>query len=101
MERLELEGLFGAVSGAGEESGSDRRRALRAWLIVWSMAVAFVLYGLLAFFVIGDKGPPDWDMGSVEDVPGASVYSTHPYEGLSSEPAPQNVSERPSKVEQW
>ncbi len=70
--------------------------ALHGYIIVCAIAVLFVLYGFLAFFVIGDKGPPDWDYGSVEDVPGQSVYSTHPY-GVEA-PEPQHVDQKPSSA---
>ena len=72
---------------------------LRGWLVVCGIALLFVAYGFLLYSVIGDKGPPDWDFGSVEDVPGASVYSTYPYGGPVSAPEPQHVSGRPSKAE--
>jgi len=87
-------GSPGVDSGPSNDSGS-----WRLWLIVCAIAVAFVLYGFFAFFVIGDKGPPDWDTGSVEDVPGASVNSTYPYRDPTVEPDPKHVAERPSKAE--
>ena len=37
---------------------------------------AFLLYGLTFFLVVGDRGPPDWDFGAVQDTPGKSLYST-------------------------
>jgi len=72
--------------------------ALRGWLIVCGIAIAFVLYGFLAFFAIGDKGPPDWDYGSLPDVPGESTYSTYPFrESGALQPEPQHVGEKPTK----
>jgi hypothetical protein len=47
------------------------------WIYVAVMAFSFIFYGLLLFFVIGDKGSPVWDYAVVEDVPGESVYSTN------------------------
>lgn len=47
------------------------------WAVLTGMAVTFLLWGLLLFFVIGDKGPPEWDFSIVPDIPGESVYSTH------------------------
>ncbi len=87
-----------ARQGIQDEVASERhfrRQVLQGWLIVCAVAVAFVLYGLFALFVIGDKGPPDWDFGSVEDVPGQSVYSSHPYRGREAEPEPQHVDAKP------
>ncbi len=76
-----------------------RRMVFHGWLIVCGIAVAFVLYGLFAFFVIGDKQPADWDFGGIEDIPGESVYSTFPYRGRTEEPEPQHVDGKPSKAE--
>jgi len=56
---------------AEEETG-----LIRTWGIIGGIAVTFLLWGLLLFFVIGDKGPLDWDFSVVPDVPGESVYST-------------------------
>ena len=78
------------------EERESRRMVLHGWLIVCGMTVLFVLYGLFAFFMVGDKGPPDWDYGSVEDIPAESVYSTHPY-GAEA-PEPQHVNQRPSSA---
>ena len=76
-----------------------RRRALRGWLIVCAMAILFILYGFLAFFVIGDKGSPTWDYGSLPDVPAQSEYSTYPYRGGAPIPEPQHVNNMPQEAE--
>lgn len=49
---------------------------LRTWALLLAVAAAIVLWGLLVFFVLGDRGPGPWDFGQVEDVPGESPYST-------------------------
>jgi hypothetical protein len=70
------------------------------WLIVCAIAVLFTLYGFLAYFVIGDKGPPDWDYGSLPDVPAQSEYSTYPYRGHAAvQPEPQHVDRKPKEAE--
>jgi len=81
-----------------EGRGASGRMNLRGWVIVCAVSVLFVLYGFFAFYVIGDKGPPDWDFGSLPDVPGESVYSTYPYRGGAVEPEPQHVSAKPGEV---
>ena len=68
------------------------------WLIVCAMAILFTLYGFLAFFVIGDKGPPNWDYGALPDVPAESVYSTYPYRGNTLNPEPQHVNQKPPEA---
>ena len=57
-------------------SGQQTKASLRGWLIVIAMAFLFVLWGLFIFFAVGDKGPPPWDFGVIQDVPGESPYST-------------------------
>ncbi len=72
----------------------------RAWFIVCTLAVLFLIYGVFMYFVVGDKGPPPWDFGTVEDIPGQSAYSTHPsVGGTASAPEPQHVSQKPPLVE--
>jgi hypothetical protein len=78
-----------------EEQEERRTLLLRGWIIVSAIALGFVIYGLFAFFVIGDNQPPDWDFGAVRDVPGESIYSTYPYHGGSKEPEPQHVDQKP------
>lgn len=77
-----------------EDPEHDRGTVVRGWIIVVGIALAFVIYGIFAFFVIGDKQPPDWDFGAVKDVPGESVYSTYPYRGGTEEPEPQHVNQK-------
>jgi hypothetical protein len=49
---------------------------LKDWLVPIAIAVLFLLWGLLIFFMVGNKGRPPWDFGVVEDIPGQSPYST-------------------------
>ncbi len=104
-------GAFALLRTAGREKPEGRdvqqevagerhfkRQVLQGWVIVCAISVAFVLYGLFALFVVGDKGPPDWDFGAVEDVPGQSPYSTYPYEGGMPDPEPQHVYEKPASA---
>ena len=70
---------------------------LRSLIIVTVMAITFLLWGLLLFYTVGDKGSPPWDFGIVEDIPGQSAYSTHPHG--SPEPEPQHVSQKPIQAE--
>lgn len=74
----------------------ERRTDIRGWVYVCGLALLFLIYGLFMFYMIGDKGPPGWDFGTVEDVPGQSIYSTHPgTPGTIPEPEPQHISGRP------
>ena len=49
---------------------------LKDWLVPIAIAVLFLVWGLLIFFMVGNKGQPPWDFGTVEDIPGQSPYST-------------------------
>jgi hypothetical protein len=69
---------------------------LHGWIVVCAISALFVAYGFLAFFIIGDKGPPDWDYGSVKDVPAQSLYSTYPYREHAGAPEPQHVNQKPA-----
>ena len=59
---------------------SDReenfRDTLRSLTMVMGIAILFFLWGLTIFFTVGEKGPPPWDFGTVQDIPGESPYST-------------------------
>jgi hypothetical protein len=80
-------------------SPSDNKTEFRSWVIIFVLAVLFVAWGLFIFFTVGDKGPPAWDFGVVEDIPGQSSYSTHPpRQGRGTEPEPQHISQKPSKI---
>ena len=80
---------------APTEEGSSAR----TWAIIAGIAATFLLWGGIVFFVIGEKGSPDWDFSIVPDIPGESVYSTHtPFmpggrvpDPASARPEPQHV----------
>jgi hypothetical protein len=55
----------------------EEQSAVKTWSILTAIAVGFLFWGLLIFFVIGEKGPPDWDFSVIPDIPGESTYSTH------------------------
>jgi hypothetical protein len=78
-----------------EDQDQYRTPLWRGWIIVLAIAAVFVIYGLFAFFVIGDNQPPDWDFGAVKDVPGESVYSTYPYRSGTEAPEAQHVNQKP------
>ncbi len=74
-----------------KDTGRDEgvREKKRGWLIVAAMAFLFLCWGLFLFFTVGDKGPPAWDFGVVQDIPGQSPYATE--RNLAIEPRPQHV----------
>ena len=83
---------------SGLESGTpEEKTSFRSWMIILAIAILFFCYGLFVFLAVGDKGPPGWDFGVVEDVPGESAYSTHPPGAPEAEP--QHVSQKPTQAE--
>lgn len=48
------------------------------WLLIAVMLGIILLKGLFSFFVVADKGPPDWDYRPVKDVPAQSEYASYP-----------------------
>jgi hypothetical protein len=73
------------------------RETLKSMLIPTGAALLFLLWGMGVYFSVGDKGPPSWDFGVVEDVPGASKYSTddgRPLNGISMPLEKQHVDGR-------
>jgi hypothetical protein len=79
------------------------------WLVPLSLAVGFLLWGLLIFFMVGVKWPPDWNFGVIPDVPGGSVYSSggrtplptvaSPYLHEQAKLSPQHVMSRPQPAD--
>ena len=47
----------------------------KSWIVVFSIALFFFLWGLFIFYTVGSGWPPAWRYGIVPDVPGQSVYS--------------------------
>lgn len=56
---------------------------LKTWSIVLLLVGWVFFKGWLAYNVIGDLGPPDWDYRPIKDVPGESSYALFdPYHPL-------------------
>jgi hypothetical protein len=64
-------------SMAHTDSQDHGGTALRSWLVVLGIALAFLTWGLIVYYAVGDKGSPGWDFGVIQDIPGQSPYSTH------------------------
>jgi len=56
---------------------SDQGKGVSGLLMSIVIAVLFLIWGLFVLIMVGDKGPPSWDFGVVEDIPGQSPYSTN------------------------
>jgi len=60
--------------------------AFATWIIVVLLLLLVLAQGAFSYFVVGDRGQPNWDYRPVKDVPGESPYAI--YEPL---PYPQHV----------
>jgi hypothetical protein len=57
--------------------------AFKTWILIVFFVAIVAFQGWLAFTVIGDLGPPDWDYRPMKDVPGESPYAVYdPYHPL-------------------
>ena len=55
---------------------------MRTWIMILVFVLIVVCQAALAYFLVGDRGQPDWDYRPVKDVPGESpyaMYETLPY----------------------
>ncbi len=93
---------MGSVKSPKDEEIEEARPGLviQGWLWAIGLALALFVYGMFAYVVIGDKGPPNWDFGVVPDIPGQSIYSTRPgIRGPQAIPEPQHVQGKPALVD--
>jgi hypothetical protein len=80
--------------------GDEEKSALKSILLPVGIALAFLLWGLTVFFLVGDRGSGDWILGSQPDVPGESPFSTAgAHRSLGSLPGPQVDPARPQHVD--
>jgi hypothetical protein len=80
-------------------SVEEETSPIKTWTIIAGIAATFLLWGLILFFVIGDKGPLDWDFSVIPDIPGESTYSTHnPARPHGLVPGPEPMPVEPQHV---
>ena len=83
------------VSMGGKTSAQTPKADIRSWLIVIGIAALFFIWGLFIYSSVGDKEPPDWDFGAVQDIPGESPYSTSSPKGFPGLTPPATQEETP------
>lgn len=68
--------------------GNDKNKtsSITSWIWIAVMVGIILGTGIFAFFMVSDKGQPDWDYRAVKDLPAESPYGE--YELL---PAPQHI----------
>jgi hypothetical protein len=68
------------------EPALPKEHTLGIWIVVAFLLALIVGKGLFSYYVVGNLGMPDWNYGTVQDVPGESPYAI--YQPL---PHPQHV----------
>lgn len=81
------------MKSTGGEGALKEKGNLKGWLTVIGIAVIFLIWALFAYFMIGQKKQGPWDFGTIEDVPGESVYSTDRAGARGTPPPKQHVSD--------
>jgi hypothetical protein len=64
------------------EKPLPKESASVTWGVVFLCVVVILIQGFFTFFIVGDRGQPDWDYRQVKDVPGQSpqaIYEKLPY----------------------
>jgi hypothetical protein len=81
---------------------SRKESTLGTWILIVGLFLYFLAYSAFAYFAIGDKGPPDWDFGTVQDGPGQSPYAIrepyHPVPYSQHVRGKQGTEEYPSDI---
>jgi hypothetical protein len=71
----------------------------KTWAVIGGIAAGFLVWGLLFYFIIGDKGPPGWDFSVIPDIPGESTYSSYnPIRPHGLVPGPEPIPVEPQHV---
>lgn len=64
------------------EHAEHHQSVAKTWIVVILLLMWIFFKGGLAYFMIGDRGMPDWDYRPIRDVPGESyfaIYDPLPY----------------------
>ena len=65
------------------EHNEHEPSSVKTWIIIALLLVIIIFKGGLAYFLIGDRGQPDWDYRPIQDVPGESPHAIFdPYHPL-------------------
>jgi hypothetical protein len=65
---------------------TEKESTITAWAIIFLLLVWILGKGLFSFFVVGNLGPPTWDLRPIKDVPAESPYAIY-----QAQPYPQHV----------
>ena len=68
------------------EHAAHEGSTVKTVVVIALLLLIIGFQGALSYFVVGDRGQPDWDLRPVKDVPGESPYAMYEYF-----PFPQHV----------
>jgi len=68
------------------EPSQHHSSTFKTWIIILLLVLIVLVQGGLSYFIIGDRGQPDWEYRPVKDVPGESPYAIY-----APLPFPQHV----------
>jgi hypothetical protein len=57
---------------------AEHESVARTWLWLAVLVGIILFKGILAFYVVADRGQPTWDYRPVRDVPSSSPYAVYP-----------------------
>jgi hypothetical protein len=57
------------------QTDESKKGTLSAWIIIPLLVLIVLGQGAFAYYVVGDRGQPDWDYRPVADLPGESPYA--------------------------
>ena len=69
-----------------DNSNHHQASIVKTWLMILLMVLIVLFQGGLSYFVVKDRGQPDWDYRPIMDVPGESPFALYP-----SLPYPQHI----------
>lgn len=58
-------------------ASGEEHKGFSDWLVILFLVAIILGQGFFSFFVVGDRGQPDWDYRPVKDVPGESPYAIY------------------------
>lgn len=61
---------------AHKTKNEDPGSTWKSFFIVILITLAVLAWGGVIYFLVGDRGQPDWEYGTISDVPGKSPFST-------------------------
>ena len=59
------------------ENSAHKASAVKTWFIIVLLVLIVFVQSGLSFFIVKDRGQPDWDYRPIRDVPGESPFALY------------------------